>query len=120
MAFSLASLVPGLARLTTVLATYYTAPGITSSAPNGTSARITSATLVNSTASLVNATVYLAPPGMVAAIENVIIYNKPIQPGESYNCPELVGKVIVSGASLQALASVATSISFNVSGVTLS
>lgn len=120
MTISLASLVSGLTRLTTSIATYYTAPGATVAAPNGTAARITSATLLNSTASLVLTSVYLVPFGLIAAIENAVIYNKAIQPGESYNCPELIGKVIVPGSSLQAIASVATSISFNVSGVTLS
>jgi hypothetical protein len=64
---------------------------------------IRSASVTNTTGAPVALTVYLVPLGGTAAAANTIISARTIAVGETYNCPELVGKGINAGGFLQAL-----------------
>jgi hypothetical protein len=64
---------------------------------------ITAAALVNSTAGAVAATVNLVPSGGAAGAGNVLISARPIAPGETYFCPELIGQGLNAGGTVQAL-----------------
>lgn len=105
---SLAKLVAG-SQLTGSVATYYTATNKT--------ATIKNATAVNTTAGAVTITVYIVASGGSATSSNIVISAKSIAAGETYNCPELIGKVVALGGTIQALASSATSITFMVDGL---
>lgn len=105
---TLASLVPG-SVLTNSTATYYTSTNVRASIQN--------ATLTNTTAGAVTATVYLVPPSGSAGASNIKISAQSIAAGATYNCPELIGAVLLSGGTIQALASANTSITFMVSGI---
>lgn len=68
---------------------------------------IKAATLTNATGVPIAATVYLVPAGSAAGPTNVVITARPIAPGESYPCPEMInqglnagGFVAASGAGL--------------------
>lgn len=60
------------------------------------------ATITNTTAASITVTVYLVPSGGVAAAANTIISARPVAPGETYLCPELVGQGQNAGGFLQA------------------
>lgn len=71
--------------------------------PGLTTRVIKSALLVNTTAAAVAATVYLVPKDGTPAASNVMISARPIAPGESYPCPELILQGINTGGSVQAM-----------------
>ena len=110
MAYKAKVMVSGAAQLTASAATYYTCPA-------NTAAVVQSATLCNTTANARTATIYRVPTGGTASATNAIASAVPIGPGESYNCPELIGKVLTAGDTIQALADSATAVSFQVGGV---
>lgn len=64
---------------------------------------IKSAALVNTTAAPIAATVYLVPNGGAAGATNTMISARPIAPGESYPCPELINQGLNAGGAVQAL-----------------
>lgn len=64
---------------------------------------IRAATIVNTTASAIAATVHLVPTSGNADASNMMISARPIAPGESYPCPELVNQGLNPGGSVQAL-----------------
>jgi hypothetical protein len=109
MTISLKNLVPG-SVLTNALATYYTAP-------LGTSARINNATLTNFDVVARTVTVGISPSAAAVGTANECILVKSLQPNETYNCPELIGKNILPAGTLQALASANTAVAFMVSGL---
>lgn len=78
--------------------------------------RLERITLCNTTGGAVTATVYLVPSGGAAGVTNIVISAKSIAPGETYKCPELIGHVLESGGTLQALASAGASITITGSG----
>lgn len=82
------------------------------SAPTLTRARITNATVTNTTAGVVAFTAYIVPSAGAPGTANAKIYGRPIAPGETYTCPELVNRVLKPGDSLQALG---LALSFDVS-----
>ena len=63
---------------------------------------IRGATLTNTTAAAVACTVYLVPSGGTAGASNTYISARSINPGESYQCPELINKGIGPGGYVQA------------------
>jgi hypothetical protein len=77
---------------------------------------IDKATVTNTSAANVTLSVNLIPPAGSAANSNLIIKAKTILPGETYNCPELVGHVLDPGGAISTLASAVTSLTFRVSG----
>lgn len=93
-------------QLTAAAATY-----ATGSAGNRTT--IKSASVTNTTAGVVALTVYRVPSGGTAGASNTVISARSIAVGETYNCPELVNKVLHAGDTIQALG---LNLSFDVSG----
>ena len=71
-----------------------------------TKRRITAAVICNPTAVAKTFTVYVIPSGGTAGATNTYISARTIAPGESYTCPELVGRGLNAGGFIQALADV--------------
>lgn len=78
--------------------------------------RLERITLCNTSGGAVTATVYLVPASGTAGATNTVISAKSIAPGETYKCPELIGHVLESGGTLQALASAGSAITIVGSG----
>jgi hypothetical protein len=74
--------------------------------PAGSKRKITAAIVTNTTAVAKIFTAYLVPNGGAAGPTNTYISARTINPGESYLCPELVGRGQNAGAALQTLADV--------------
>ena len=89
------NIVPGVVLGATV-ATYHTAPA-------STRERICNATLTNDTAAVITCTVHVVSSGGSAGTLNKKISAYPLAPGETYTCPELIGRVLEPGDSIQAL-----------------
>lgn len=90
--------------------TYYTAPA-------NTKAIIQNMTLTNTTAGALTATVHIISTGATETASNMVISARVIAAGETYNCPEVIGKVLLATGTIRALASSATSITITASGV---
>ena len=105
MTVQLKALVAGTV-LTNAAVTYYTAP-------SGVAARINNATVTNFDTVVRTVTVSI---GANATATQVILV-KALQPNETYNCPELVGKTVPSGVVIQALASANTAVNLSISGI---
>lgn len=95
--------------LTSSAATYYTATRVT--------ARVDSFTVTNTDSSAHNLTVHIVPSGGSAAASNRIISAKAIHAGETYTCPEMIGKVIPTGSFIQALDDAGSVMSINAGGI---
>lgn len=89
------NVIPGIA-MTAAVALYGTAPA-------GTRWRICNATLCNDTAGVVNCTVHVVKAGDAAGVGNRKISNRPLAVDETYNCPELIGRVLEPGDTVQGL-----------------
>lgn len=89
------NIVPGVV-LGATLTTLHTAPA-------STRERICNATLVNDTASVITCTVHIVSSGGTAGTLNKKISAYPLAPGETYTCPELIGRVLEPGDFIQAL-----------------
>jgi hypothetical protein len=64
---------------------------------------ITAAALVNTTAGAVSASVHLVPKSGTPGAGNCLISARPIAPGETYFCPELINQGLNEGGTVQAL-----------------
>lgn len=73
-------------------------------------------TVVNVTASAVSFTAYIVPAAGTAGADNIIISAKSIAPGETYQCPELVGQIMAPNSKIFAFASAASSLIIRGSG----
>lgn len=71
--------------------------------PTATKRIIKSASLTNTTAAPVVCSVYLVPSGGTAGTANIKISARTIAVGETYNCPELIGKGLNAAGFVQAL-----------------
>lgn len=71
--------------------------------PAGYRWRIINATITNDTAGVVNATVHVISSGGAASSANKRISARALAPGETYTCPELIGRVLQEGDFIQAL-----------------
>jgi hypothetical protein len=91
------------AQLTTSAATYYTAPASTVSTVNNLS-------FTNTSASPVAVTLYRVPSAGTAGAGNTILSAFSLSPGQTYVPPQAIGLQLTAGMTLQALASVATSV----------
>lgn len=89
------NIVPGVV-LGAAAATYHTAPA-------STRERICNATLTNDTGSVITCTVHIVTSGGTAGTLNKKISAYPLAPGETYTCPELLGRVLEPGDTIQAL-----------------
>lgn len=90
--------------------TYYTAPA-------NTKAIIHSMSATNTTANAVTLTVHRIATGATETASNMVISARTLAPGETYRCPEMVGKVLLATGTIRALASSATSITLQAEGV---
>lgn len=95
MTVSQKNIIPGV-LLGAALATLHTAPA-------GTRERITNATITNDTAGVVAVTVHIITGGDTAASKNKRISARNIAVGETYTCPELIGRILEPGDFIQAL-----------------
>ena len=95
--------------LTASAATYYTASNCTS--------RVDNCTLTNTDAGAIPVTVHVVPLAGSTSAANMIISAKSIAAGETYTCPEMVGKTIPSGSFVQALAGTASKVVMHMSGI---
>ena len=77
---------------------------------------ITNATLTNTTATARTATVHIVPVGATETALNMSISARTINAGETYKCPELIGKVMLATGTIRALAEANTAISLQVDG----
>lgn len=100
-----AVLVPGMV-LTGSAAIYYTGKA-------GQKTTIKSASITNTTAGVIAATVYRVPSSGSPGAGNTLISARNVAAGETYQCPELINKVLEAGDTLQAFGS---GLSFDVSG----
>jgi len=92
------------AQLTNAAATVYTSTNIVTI--------IDSFKLVNVTAGAVTATVSIGAD----AAGTRFISARSLAPGETYNCPEMVGQILNAGQLIQAYASANTSVNIRASG----
>lgn len=97
-------------QLAATASTYYTAPA-------NTKAIIHNMTLTNTTANAVTATVHVIDTGASETALNMCISARTIAPGETYRCPEVVGKTMSATGTIRALAGSATAISIQAHGV---
>jgi hypothetical protein len=74
---------------------------------------IKSASITNTTASVVAVTVYRVASGGSVSAGNTIISARNVAPNETYQCPELINKVLQEGDSIWA---VGAGLSLDVSG----
>jgi hypothetical protein len=77
---------------------------------------IDKATVTNVTGSNVTLSVHLVPSAGAAADANQVVRAKTILPGETYNCPELIGHVIEAGGFISTIAGTASALAMRVSG----
>ena len=100
------------AQIANSATTYYTATNLR--------ARIDKCTVCNTTAGAINLTIYKVPSGGSASATNTLISARSIAAGETYTCPEVVGHWLEAGGFISALASAATSLSLEMSGIEVS
>ena len=74
--------------------------------PANTKRKITAAIITNSTAVAKTFTAHVIPSGGTAGATNMYISARTIAAGESYTCPELVGRGMNTGGFIQVLADV--------------
>ena len=74
--------------------------------PANTKRRVTSAVICNSTAIAKTFTAYVIPSAGTAGATNMYISARTIAAGETYTCPELVGRGMNAGGFVQVLADV--------------
>lgn len=97
-------------QLTASASTYYLAPA-------NTKAIIHNMTLANPTASSVTATVHVVDTGASETSSNIVISARTVAAGETYKCPEVVGKTISATGTIRAYAGSVSSISIMAHGV---
>lgn len=89
------NIVPGVALAAAV--------GILYTAPLLSRARLTNATVTNPTAGVLACTMYHVTGAGAPPAASTKISARPISPGETYTCPELVNIVLEPGDTIQGL-----------------
>lgn len=98
-------------QIATSATVYYTSPV-------GVRTIIYNATVCNTSGTARAVTIYLVPLGGTAGASNTVISASTVAAGATYKCPELVGKVLDVGGTLQALAAVSsTALTLDVAGL---
>lgn len=97
-------------QLATSAAVFYTAP-------TNTTTILKKLTITNTSASAASVTIYLVASGGSASAANTITAAKSIAAGAVYEAYEAENHVLMPGDSLQALASAASSLSLQASGI---
>ena len=83
----------------------------------GVRTRIHKFTLTNQDAVARAVSVNLIPSGGSAGASNLIVKARNILPGQTYECPELVGQLLASGGKISTLAPAGSSVTCRASGV---
>lgn len=86
----------------------------------GVTTRIDSMSVANPTSSAVALTVFLVPSGGSPANSTMLISARGINVGQTYQCPEMIGKVLKPGDQIVALASSAASLTVSAAGTQFS
>jgi len=73
-------------------------------------------TVTNVSANNVQFSANIVPSGDTASASNRVLSLRTIAPGQTYHCPELVGKVLDSNQFISTLASAATSLVMDSTG----
>lgn len=84
--------------------------------PTNTKAVITNMTLYNSSTGAVTATVHTIATGASESAGTIIIGARVLAGGETYTCPEAIGKVLLATGTIRALASATLTVSIQVDG----
>ena len=84
--------------------------------PTSTTTIIDKFTVSNNTSDLRTFSVNLVPVGESAANSNRVVVTRTLSPGETYNCPELVGQVLAQGDFISTLASLASALTIACGG----
>jgi hypothetical protein len=84
---------------------------------DGVKSRIDKFTVTNQAATSKVLNVNLVPSGGSAGSSNLIIKNKTILPGQTYECPELVGQLLEAGGFISTLATDGTSLTCRANGI---
>ncbi len=109
MSIALAVLVP--AQQLPISATlFYTSPA-------GVTTRIDSLSVINTTGASVQVTIYLAPAGQAAGASNETTSAQSVLPGQTWNSPNEIGKVLAPGDALYAFASEASALTIAAAGI---
>lgn len=95
-------------QLTNGVATYYTSTGVKT--------RIDKLTLTNTSAAPVTVSLYLVASGGSAADSNTITSDKIVLVNETWNCPDMVGQVMVAGSTIQAIADTVNAVTISAGG----
>ena len=98
------------ALLTTSAATYYTVP-------TSTKTVLKKVTFTNNDTVPRTVTLYLVETGGSAGNSNIIVNAKAIAPGETYEAYEVEGHIMNAGDFIRALASQASIVTIQISGV---
>lgn len=85
--------------------------------PSGTTTRIIQCSLTNTSASNVTVNLYVASASSAPTSSEIIVKSKTIRPNETWTPVSLINMVLGAGNTLQADASVATSIVIKASGI---
>lgn len=83
----------------------------------GVKARIHKFTVTNQDAIARAVSVNLIPSGGSAGASNLIVKAKNILPGQTYECPELVGQLLAAGGKISTLAPSGSSVTCRANGV---
>lgn len=83
----------------------------------GVKARIHKFTLTNQDATARAVSVNLIPSGGSADASNLIVKSRNILPGQTYECPELVGQLLEAGGKISTIAPSGSSVTCRANGI---
>lgn len=73
-------------------------------------------TILNLSSTAATFSLNLLNTGDSASNENLLVDERRVEPGEFYDCPELVGQVLIEGQAISTIASAANTLSLRISG----
>ena len=73
-------------------------------------------TVTNTTASAATFSAHIVPQGGAVGVTYAVISGRSISPGETYQCPELVGQIMAPNSFLSTVAGTASALSIRGSG----
>ena len=73
-------------------------------------------TATNFTTTAASLSINLVTPSTAAGTSNLVVYNKTLQPSETYTFPEVVGHVLAPNGFISTLASASSSLTIRASG----
>ncbi len=109
MTIQLASLIPAQ-QLGTAAALLYVSP-------SGVTTRIDSLAVINTTGAAAQVTLYLVPPSGTAGPSTMTTSAQTVLPGQTWNSPNEVGKVLAAGGAIYGFASAATALTIVAGGI---